>query len=194
MDNNRNIKILFWNIRGINSQFKWDALRDKISESSCHIICIQETKRECFDPFYIKKFCPRSFDKFAFSPSIGASGGLITIWNNNLFDANVILVNSYSITVEFHCRLNNKVFHVTNIYGPSNPSQKQNFVTWLMNFDTTSFEDWILGGDFNLIRGPKNRNKPGGDQAEMNMFNELISDLDLVEVPFSGREFTWSNM
>lgn len=29
---------------------------------------------------------------------------------------------------------------------------------------------------------------------EMNMFNELISDLDLTDVPFSGKEFTWSNM
>lgn len=28
----------------------------------------------------------------------------------------------------------------------------------------------------------------------MNMFNELISDFDLVEIPFSGREYTWSNM
>jgi hypothetical protein len=29
---------------------------------------------------------------------------------------------------------------------------------------------------------------------EMNMFNELISNLDLTDVPFSGKEFTWSNM
>lgn len=28
----------------------------------------------------------------------------------------------------------------------------------------------------------------------MNMFNELIADLELVAVPFSGRCFTWSNM
>jgi hypothetical protein len=33
-----------------------------------------------------------------------------------------------------------------------------------------------------------------GDFTEMNMFNELISDLDLIEIPFSGRDFTWSNM
>jgi hypothetical protein len=26
------------------------------------------------------------------------------------------------------------------------------------------------------------------------MFNELISDLNLVEILFSGRSFTWSNM
>lgn len=63
-----------------------------------------------------------------------------------------------------------------------------------MNLDTTKFEDWVFGGDFNLIRNPENRNKPGGDITEMNLFNEVISDLDLVEIPFSGRNFTWSNM
>jgi len=51
-----------------------------------------------------------------------------------------------------------------------------------------------LGGDFNLIRHPENRNKSGGDLGEMNMFNELITDLDLIEIPFSGRNFSWSNM
>jgi exonuclease III len=45
MDNNRFTKVLFWNIRGINSQEKWDALRDKINESACHVLYLQETKR-----------------------------------------------------------------------------------------------------------------------------------------------------
>ena len=59
-----------------------------------------------------------------------------------------------------------------------------------MNFDTSDFDNWIIVGDFNLIRQTKNRNKPGGDLSEMAMFNELILDLDLVEIPFSGRECT----
>jgi hypothetical protein len=59
---------------------KRDAIRSKIDESACQIVCIQETKRESFDNFYIKKFCPRNLDNFAFAPSIGASRGLITIW------------------------------------------------------------------------------------------------------------------
>jgi hypothetical protein len=32
-------------------------------------------------------------------------------------------------------------------------------------------------GDFNLIRCPENINKLGGDIGEMNMFNEMLSDL-----------------
>jgi endonuclease/exonuclease/phosphatase family metal-dependent hydrolase len=90
--------------------------------------------------------------------------------------------------------MDDKVFYITNIYGPTNPAQKQSFVNWLMNLNTINFDDWLLGGDFNLIRSPDNRNEPGGDTSEMFMFNELISDLDLVEILFSGRSFTWSNM
>lgn len=72
--------------------------------------------------------------------------------------------------------------------------KKQGFITFLMNFDSSEFDDWLLGGDFNLIRQPEDRNKPGGDISEMNMFNESILELDLVEIPFSGRSYTWSNM
>ena len=97
------------------------------------------------------------------------------------------------MTVKLLCKLDNKIIHLTNIYGPASSPQKMGFITWLMNFDTSDFDDWVLGGDFNLIRYPENRNKPGGDQTEMNLFNEAISDLDLVDIPFSGRNYTWSN-
>lgn len=111
MDYNRNIKILVWNIRGINSQEKWDAIRAKITESACHILCLQETKREHFDSFYLKKFCPRHLDRFHFSPSSGAAGGLITIWNSSFFKDSLVQANSYAITIKFDCSLNNNSFH-----------------------------------------------------------------------------------
>lgn len=54
--------------------------------------------------------------------------------------------------------------------------------------------DWILMGDFNFIRAPTDRNRPGGDVNEMLLFNEAISNLGLVELPLHGRKFSWSNM
>lgn len=69
--------ILNWNIRGINAQDKWLAVKNKIVESNSSIVCIQETKRESFDYTYIKNFCPRNFNKFDFVPSVGALGGLL---------------------------------------------------------------------------------------------------------------------
>ena len=81
MDHNRTWKILNWNIRGINSELKWIALAAKIEECGCDIICLQETKRDNFDTEYIKKVCPKKFNRFEFLPSVGASGGIIIIWN-----------------------------------------------------------------------------------------------------------------
>jgi exonuclease III len=61
---NRQWKILCWNIRGINSTNKWTAIRSKISETKCDIICLQETKRAHFDQAYLRNFCGPNFDCF----------------------------------------------------------------------------------------------------------------------------------
>jgi hypothetical protein len=92
-------KVLCWNIRGINSQLKWDALRDKIRDIQCDIICIQETKRDLFDLSYIRNFCPSPFDSFEYLPPLGASGGIITFGNLN-FSLAIWLSR-----IIFHCQL-----------------------------------------------------------------------------------------
>jgi hypothetical protein len=86
----RSLKILSHNIRGINSDIKWNSLRNNILESNCDIVCIQETKKESFDDSYIRLFCNHYLDKFALGPSIGASGGFIIIWKGSLFEAEVV--------------------------------------------------------------------------------------------------------
>lgn len=173
------MNLLVWNVRGINSQGKWDAIRDKIHECSASIVCLQETKRDYFDDDYIKKFCPRSLDKFSFAPSVGDSGGLVVIWNSARYIGTLIHSNSYAITMKFGCCLSGKSFHLSNIYGPCTPDGKADFINWLYNFDTEHFEDWVLAGDFNLIRSPDDRNRPGANMQDTMMFNDLIAHLDL---------------
>jgi hypothetical protein len=162
--------------------------------SHCSAVCLQETKRSAFDLGYLKKFCPRNLSSFEFSPSAGASWGLITIWNGQLFDGELVLSNSYSVTVKLKSLQTGHLFHVSNIYGPAAASEKAGFINWLYNFDTSQIDDWLILGDFNLIRSPDNRTIPGGNVSEMMLFNDLINHLDLVEIPFQGRAFSWSNM
>jgi endonuclease/exonuclease/phosphatase family metal-dependent hydrolase len=49
-------------------------------------------------------------------------------------------------------------------------------------------------GDFNLIRSTEDRNRPGGNINNMLLFNSLIQQHDLEEIPLKGRSYTWSNM
>ena len=111
-------KILCWNVRGINSVSKWDSIRDKIIESGCDIVCLYETKRETFDLKYIKQFCPPAFDAFEYLPSVGASGGIITIWKSALFEGHLAFHNSFSLSVDFlslhnNARASNTLFKTT---------------------------------------------------------------------------------
>jgi hypothetical protein len=67
------------------------------------------------------------------------------------------------------------------------------FTNRLKNIQIPPEVDWLIVGDFNLMRHPHNRNRPGADLSEMFLFNEAISALGLVEIPLQGRKCTWSN-
>jgi hypothetical protein len=80
------------------------------------------------------------------------------------------------------------------VYGPCSPSGRADFTNWLYNSDASVYELWFLLGDFNLIRHPENKRRPGGNMNDMMIFNDIISHLDLIEIPLKIKAFTWSNM
>jgi exonuclease III len=54
----RNWKVMTWNVRGLNSSWKWDPVKNKIADAQCDIVCLQETKKEMFDLSFLRKICP----------------------------------------------------------------------------------------------------------------------------------------
>lgn len=189
----KNWKVLSWNVRGINSEKKWNAIRDRVTESSCDILCLQETKRVHFDVMYIRQFCPSVFDSFVFLPSVGASGGSIIIWKSSTFSGSLLFQNSFATSVLLSSLHNNSAWVLTNIYAPCTPAGKKDFVDWFQNVQMPDSIDWLIVGDFNLYRNPSDRNRPGADYSDMLMFNAAISALGLIEIPLKGQRFTWSN-
>ena len=77
MSTNRFWKILCWNVRGVNSDKKWNSIGDNVIENSSDIVCLQETKKEIIDYVFLKNICPHGFDSFVYKPSTGASGGIL---------------------------------------------------------------------------------------------------------------------
>jgi exonuclease III len=106
LDNiNRNWAVLCWNIRGLNDESKWDAVKGKIAESNCDVLCLQETKGEFFDDSYIKNFCPARMKDFVFIPSVGNSGGSLIAWDCAKFSGQLVFENEYAQSVELTCKL-----------------------------------------------------------------------------------------
>jgi exonuclease III len=186
--------VLGWNIRGINAEAKQLKVREKMEESNCAILCLQETKKEAFDRKFIRGFCPRRFDNFVCSPSVGSSGGMLVVWNSAVFTGVLIDLQKFGIIIKFTSTHSNQQWTLVNIYGPCQGEERDNFVQWLYNLNVPDDEDWLFMGDFNFIRSQDNRNRPGGDLNDIFLFNEIISHLGLIELPLKGRSFTWSNM
>lgn len=53
--------------------------------------------------------------------------------------------------------------------------------------------DYLVVGDFSLIRRMTDRNSQGRNILEMLEFNNAISDWGLEELPLLRSRFTWSN-
>ena len=51
----------------------------------------------------------------------------------------------------------------------------------------------VLWGDFNVIRKSADKNKPGGYNHWSFVFNAIIEQDGLRELPLNGRNFTWAN-
>jgi len=52
----------------------------------------------------------------------------------------------------------------------------------------------MIMGDFNFYRSLSDKNKSRGIMNDIMIFNEIISNLGLLEIPLKGRKYTWSNM
>jgi hypothetical protein len=68
-------------VRGLNSESRQLELRAKIDESHR----------------FIRKFCPKRFHHFVYSPSVGASGGILVLWNSKMFNGVVHSIQRFGI-------------------------------------------------------------------------------------------------
>ena len=159
--------IFDWNVRGLNDKEKRTHVYAKIDESNAAIVCLQETKCEKFDHSFIRSFCPKRFDQFVFSPSVGASGGLIILWNSAIFKGELLEIHRSAIRMKFTSTHNSESWNLVNVYGPCAGVERDNFVTWLYNLSIPSNDNWMILGDFNFIRSVENRNKPGANMNDI---------------------------
>lgn len=105
----------------------------------------------------------------------------------------MVFQNDFAQTIEFQCLLSGENWLLTNIYAPRTSDGKIAFLNWFKGISMPDDIRWLIVGDFNLIRSPDNRNKPGDNVQEMIKFNEAISRLRLHEIPLKCCRFTWTN-
>jgi hypothetical protein len=112
-------------------------------------------KSVSFDWCLIHKFCPKMFDWFAFSPSVGATGGILVIWNSLVFFGILMYTKRFFLVVNF-TSMHNENWTLVCFYGPCQGVEGDNFVSWLYNLQIPSIDNWLVMGDFNFLRSWEN--------------------------------------
>ncbi|XVE97991.1 hypothetical protein REPUB_Repub03eG0066800 [Reevesia pubescens] len=103
------MKIMSWNVRGISSDGNQDRVRRLINRVNPDVVLVQETKLKKCDNLLISKLWPFGKVDWLFSPAVGASGGLISLWDRKVFDKwehriekQVIGIRGRWVANEFH--------------------------------------------------------------------------------------------
>jgi exonuclease III len=70
-------KLLFWNVRGLNSLARQDVVRTLIHSLRSDIVCLQETKMAVVSPRVMLSMLGSEFSCFLELPVVSASGGIL---------------------------------------------------------------------------------------------------------------------
>jgi exonuclease III len=126
--------------------------------------------------------------------SQGLSGGLLTIWNKELF---VVRTSFFGIGFLGICvEWKDDLLYIINIYSPCTISGKRKLWQDLLDLKANSAPGhWCLGGDFNAVTTAGERRGSNGtcSQVERAEFGNFIDAIEVIDIPMAGKKFTWFN-
>lgn len=138
-------------------------------------------------------FCLLFFShEVAFNLAIDLAGGTLIAWKRTFR-----LINSWStrhtVTVLLQQISSGELLTVINAYGPSEDPLKPAFIQELGFAASKASPHCILAGDFNLVRWLTDQSGNQRSFRLMELFNELVTNTGLIDVPLRNRSFTWSS-
>lgn len=187
------MKAFFWNIRGFGARGHRNQLRTYCSRERPDIICLQETIKQ---PFTLSELdslvAPHAFT-WVWHPAVGLLGGLLTGVNSDLFEVLSSSTHRFFICISLRTKADNFSWDLFNVYGPANHSLSAAFLAELNVSLQSSTFPILIGGDFNLLRTPSDKNNPNFSWLDASNFNAVLNAAALCEIPRVGARFTCSN-
>ena len=79
----------------------------------------------------------------------------------------------------------------TDVYGPVLNEERECFWNELSDIRGLWNDPWCVGGDFNVVRFSRERRNCFRSSGSMRLFQEVIEDLELKDLPLFSGSFTW---
>jgi exonuclease III len=119
------MKIVSWNIRGLGWLEKRKEVRKLIGDLGPSIMCLQETKLQFCDAALSLALGGNSPHAFSYRSSVGASGGLLTLWDSSEVEVWSSVSHDHVIWCHGRFITFGAEFSVANVYAPCEDEAKQ---------------------------------------------------------------------
>ncbi|KAK8569220.1 hypothetical protein V6N12_007752 [Hibiscus sabdariffa] len=187
------LNLVSWNVRGLGKVEKQRAVKNLVKKFWVNFLFIQETKLEIVESKTAKFIGGSCIDQFWFVHAIGSAGGITSFWDSNFFHIErQVLHKSYVLLVGFVQCLKRSCGFI-NLYTPNDASERKSVFAELENLIKSENLIWILGGDFNSVRGQDEKIGFSFNASSSEVLNDFIEETSLFDLPLSGSRFTWSN-
>jgi exonuclease III len=122
------LKIVIWNVRGLNARARRIAIRSLIATTDASIICFQETKLELIYSTIVLETLGSDFDDYVYLPADGTRGGILLAWRSKVVTITEPEFTVNTITAKVSTPASAIPWWITVIYGPQEDADKIAFL------------------------------------------------------------------
>jgi hypothetical protein len=186
-----------FNIRGLGGRVKRSKVKELVFKEKVDFLALQETKLEvvtdtlCYSIWGNEDCC------WAFLPSMGNSGGILSIWRKSISRLIFTFIGEGFVGVCLEWGVENHVVFVVNIYSKCDMVGKRRlWDSLVMSKGGFGGGKWCVVGDFNAVldgeeRRGVNVNPYRSSSLELVEFQLFVNSMELEDIPVVGRKFTW---
>jgi exonuclease III len=187
------IKILSWNVRGLNLEEKRMKIKSLLREWKADVVCFQETKIQVVTRELIQSLWGGAQVDWCYLGAQGASGGILIMWDRRVVEKVEEWVGCFTAACSFRSMCDDFNWAFAGVYGPNRDNDRLMLWEELSGLMDRWEMPWCIGGDFNAIRFPSERLGSVRYAASMEAFSQFIFDKGLLDIPMMGGQFSWSN-
>ncbi|GKE05811.1 RNA-directed DNA polymerase, eukaryota [Tanacetum coccineum] len=153
---------------------------------------IQETKSENIDLFSIKALWGNFSYDFAYSPSVGFSGGILCVWDPNMFSKDNVTISDSFVAVRGTWISSSTRIMFVSVYAPQDVSERKSLWEYITHMINSWDGECVILGDFNEVRSESERFGTIFNDTSAKAFNHFISSASLIDLPLEGYYYTWA--
>jgi hypothetical protein len=134
-------------------------LSDFIREQQFDFIGLHETIKHNYSSSFFRRIDPGNQFSWKWIPSVGRSGGILSGIRNTRFDILDTVMGRYYICVTLKDLKIQKNWNLVLVYGAAQEADKEEFLVELGEICSNQRLPMLIGGDFNILRFPSDKNK-----------------------------------